>query len=275
MRPWPASPSSLRGALLGLDDGSRQRAAIEGIRPPGGNQLQGFRQVGLHQPVAFGQRHAAGAEDCGGFGMELRAAVVVGDVVREKAVDAKAVLGEFDRRRQRVGELLRAPAAQRGVDAAQRCPARRPPGRWSRRAESAIARPSGANMSALAAAGARSRESTMKVSPVLARWTSMKPPPPMPDDCGSTTLSANCTAAAASMALPPCASMRAPAAAAAGCDTATTPSGEAASTEAENRQRASQRVQCGTKAMGFSAEQDRSKPAPMWRGRQCAGPDLG
>ena len=42
----------------------------------------------------------------------------------------------------------------------------------------------------VAAAGAVSRVSRLKVSPVSARCTSMKPPPPMPADCGSTTLSA-------------------------------------------------------------------------------------
>src|SRR3569832_1234531 len=70
----------------------------------------------------------------------------------------------------------------------------------------------------------------------------MKPQPQMPDDCGSTTFNANCTAAAASMALPPCARMRAPAAAAAGCETATTPPGEAASTEEDSRQKMNQRA---------------------------------
>src|SRR5207249_10837653 len=51
----------------------------------------------------------------------------------------------------------------------------------------------------------------------------MKPPPPMPENSGSTTLSANWMAAAASMALPPLRSILAPASAASGCDTATTP----------------------------------------------------
>src|SRR5438309_3784201 len=51
----------------------------------------------------------------------------------------------------------------------------------------------------------------------------MNPPPPMPENSGSTTLSANWMAAAASMALPPLRSILAPASAASGCDTATTP----------------------------------------------------
>src|SRR5438552_3078973 len=51
----------------------------------------------------------------------------------------------------------------------------------------------------------------------------MNPPPPMPENSGSTTLSANRTAAAASMALPPLRRILAPASAASGCDTATTP----------------------------------------------------
>jgi hypothetical protein len=79
------------------------------------------------------------------------------------------------------------------------------------------------NMSAVAAAGACSRESTMNVSPVRARWIIMKPPPPMPEDWGSTTLRASWIATAASMAFPPASSMRAPASAASGCETATTP----------------------------------------------------
>jgi hypothetical protein len=51
----------------------------------------------------------------------------------------------------------------------------------------------------------------------------------MPEDCGSTTLSAHWMAAAASMALPPASSMRAPASAASGCETDTTPRGARAS----------------------------------------------
>src|SRR5438876_2415544 len=51
----------------------------------------------------------------------------------------------------------------------------------------------------------------------------MNPPPPMPENSGSTTLSANWMAAAASMALPPLRSILAPASAASGCDTATSP----------------------------------------------------
>ena len=45
-------------------------------------------------------------------------------------------------------------------------------------------------MFGVAPAGAFSRVSMKKVCPVLARWIIMKPPPPMPADCGSTTLSA-------------------------------------------------------------------------------------
>jgi hypothetical protein len=41
----------------------------------------------------------------------------------------------------------------------------------------------------------------------------MNPPPPMPADCGSTTFSAYAIATAASIALPPCSRMRAPASA--------------------------------------------------------------
>src|SRR6266404_2341766 len=75
-----------------------------------------------------------------------------------------------------------------------------------------------------ALAGALSRPSIAKVLPCpFARCTIMKPPPPMPENSGSTTLSANWMAAAASMALPPLRSILAPASAASGCDTATTP----------------------------------------------------
>ncbi len=107
-------------ALLGLDDGPGKRAAIEGIRPLGGNQLQGFCQIGLHQPVAFGQRHATGTEDRCGFGMQLRAAIVMGDVISQKAVDAKAAPGELDRGRHCIGQFFCSPAMQSGVDATQR-----------------------------------------------------------------------------------------------------------------------------------------------------------
>ncbi len=80
-----------------------------------------------------------------------------------------------------------------------------------------------ANMSGVATAGAFSRDSTANVSFVFARWIIMKPPPPMPENWGSTTFWVNWTAAAASIALPPFSSTLAPASAASGCDTATTP----------------------------------------------------
>ncbi|MEE9221844.1 MAG: hypothetical protein V3V40_00090 [Nitrosomonadaceae bacterium] len=51
----------------------------------------------------------------------------------------------------------------------------------------------------------------------------MKPPPPIPEDCGSTTLSAKATAAAASTALPPSRRILAPTSAAIGSLVATTP----------------------------------------------------
>src|SRR5687767_11311263 len=63
----------------------------------------------------------------------------------------------------------------------------------------------------------------MTVSPVLATWIIMKPPPPTPADCGSTTFSAYAMATAASMALPPASSTCAPASAPCGLATATTP----------------------------------------------------
>ena len=79
------------------------------------------------------------------------------------------------------------------------------------------------NCVGVAAAGAFSRASIAKVRWCFARCTIMKPPPPMPENCGSTTLSMNWIAAAASIALPPRASTSAPAFAASGCDTDTTP----------------------------------------------------
>ena len=106
-------------ALLGFHDGLCHRAAIERIRALGRQQLQGFRQIGLHQPVAFYQRHPAGPEDCSGFRLQLGAAVIVGDVFRHETVDAEAVLGQFDCRGQGIGQPSRAPAAQCRIDSAQ------------------------------------------------------------------------------------------------------------------------------------------------------------
>ncbi len=59
-----------------------------------------------------------------------------------------------------------------------------------------------------AAAGAVSRS--------LAEYTTMKAPPPMPDDCGSTRFSTSCVAMAASTTLPPRLSISSPAAVASG-----------------------------------------------------------
>jgi hypothetical protein len=112
-------PQFTSRAPLRRDDRFGQRASIEGLRTLGRDEPERFGEVGLHQPVALGQRHAAGAEDRGGFGMELGAAVIVDDIGGEETVDAKAALGEFDRRRHGVRQLLRAPAAECGFDAAQ------------------------------------------------------------------------------------------------------------------------------------------------------------
>ena len=51
----------------------------------------------------------------------------------------------------------------------------------------------------------------------------MNPSPPIPDICGSTTLTAAATAMAASIALPPCCRMEMPAWEASGCPEATMP----------------------------------------------------
>jgi hypothetical protein len=56
--------------------------------------------------------------------------------------------------------------------------------------------------------------------------------------------------------------MRAPAAAAAGCETDTTPSGEAAITEEENRQSASQRVQVERSDMGVIEKTGEAQACP-------------
>ena len=53
------------------------------------------------------------------------------------------------------------------------------------------------------ALGASSRPSRVETWPVEALKTTTKQPPPMPVDCGCTTLSINCITAAASTALPP------------------------------------------------------------------------
>lgn len=50
----------------------------------------------------------------------------------------------------------------------------------------------------------------------LAEYTTMKAPPPMPEDCGSTRFSTNCVAMAASTTLPPRLSISSPAAVASG-----------------------------------------------------------
>ncbi len=62
-----------------------------------------------------------------------------------------------------------------------------------------------------AAAGAVSRLSYVRICPSAAEYNTMKAPPPMPDDCGSTRLSTSCVAMAASTTLPPRRSMASPA----------------------------------------------------------------
>lgn len=52
--------------------------------------------------------------------------------------------------------------------------------------------------------------------PCLAEYTTMKAPPPMPDDCGSTRFSTSCAAMAASTTLPPRRSISSPASVASG-----------------------------------------------------------
>ena len=78
-------------------------------------------------------------------------------------------------------------------------------------------------MSRLARSGARSRKSIATLSPRSARYSNRNPPPPIPVDCGRSTLMANEAATAASTALPPRRSMSAPASLAAGLAAATMP----------------------------------------------------
>ena len=74
-----------------------------------------------------------------------------------------------------------------------------------------------------AASGAAPMKSSTWRSRVRAREISMRPMPPALDMKGSTTLRAAPTAAAASTALPPSSSMRAPAMEASGCADVTAP----------------------------------------------------
>lgn len=75
----------------------------------------------------------------------------------------------------------------------------------------------------VAAAGAVSRPSIVSINPVAAPWWTRNPPPPMPLDCGSTTVKANIIAIAASVALPPFRRISRPASLARGSAEVTTP----------------------------------------------------
>src|SRR5690606_39067872 len=86
-----------------------------------------------------------------------------------------------------------------------------------RKLRSTIGLPSSSrNMSVVAAAGAASRKSSEANSPSALRYT-IKPPPPILPALGYTTASANCTATAASTALPPSFNICNPTAEASGC----------------------------------------------------------
>ena len=85
-----------------------------------------------------------------------------------------------------------------------------------------LCRPGPTSESACIAAPAVSRKSSVRTLPSGDRYT-MNPPPPMPQDCGRATPSANTVVTAASIALPPRASTSRPARAAAGDSVATTP----------------------------------------------------
>jgi hypothetical protein len=67
------------------------------------------------------------------------------------------------------------------------------------------------NRSGRALAGACSRPSSDSSRPVFASCDSTNAPPPIPEDCGSTTVSATATAIAASAAVPPRRSISSPA----------------------------------------------------------------
>ena len=72
------------------------------------------------------------------------------------------------------------------------------------------------NKSAVAAAGAVSRPSKFSKVLLAASQVRRNAPPPIPEDCGSTTFSTICVAMAASTALPPLRKMASPASAASG-----------------------------------------------------------
>src|SRR6185503_20109291 len=78
-------------------------------------------------------------------------------------------------------------------------------------------------MDSWAASGATPLKFSARVSPRLARCTSIVPEPAMVDMNGSTTVMAKAVATAASTALPPRARMAAPTAAPRGCSAATMP----------------------------------------------------
>ena len=79
------------------------------------------------------------------------------------------------------------------------------------------------NKSLVTLAGAVSRPSKDSIAPLVALKCSKKPPPPIPEDCGSTRPSTICAEIAASMAEPPASSISRPARAAWGLATATMP----------------------------------------------------
>lgn len=98
-------------------------------------------------------------------------------------------------------------------------PTLRPPG-MARSCERAV--PLTKNQSGPAARGAASRPSIVSTWP-CASAVSRKPPPPIPELCGSTTPSASIVAMAASVADPPSRSIAAPASAARGSAAETAP----------------------------------------------------
>jgi hypothetical protein len=79
------------------------------------------------------------------------------------------------------------------------------------------------NQSGPAAFGAVSRPSMVVNAPVLPSLATKNMPPPMPEFCGSTTLSASMVAIAASVALPPWRRISTPAEAARGSAALTMP----------------------------------------------------
>ena len=193
-----------------------------------GDQGQRLAIVGLHQARAGLQRRAVG-QQAGGRQLVLQkigggALDAVGQVRR----DREAARGMADRGLHDVGERHRAVAPQGQGPGQQRArrgdrlrarPGSRGP---RRRRPPARRRATGRYMSGRPASGTALMPSmTVWVPSARRMWQVV--PPIRPTIIGSTTVSANCAATAASTALPPAASISMPAAEPSGWLVTTTP----------------------------------------------------